>query len=101
METKIGNTAVQNALEQQEGRYVRMNNKNLYLSSLKNIERLRKEGILNDSDFEKADSFLRKKYCIKTTSLFRSNHLIKPPFRAMYIDGEKEENNERNQSNEN
>ena len=50
METKIGNTAVRIALEQQEGRYVRMNNKNLYLSSLKkNIERLRKEEILNDS----------------------------------------------------
>lgn len=78
-----------------------MNNRELYISSLRNIERMKKEGILNDKDFEKADSFLRKKYGIKTTSLFRSNHLINKPFRAMYIGDKKEDNNERNQSNEN
>ena len=78
-----------------------MTNSELYLSSLKVIEKMKKEGIINDSDFDEADAFLMKKYGIKNTSFISPKHLINTPFRAMYIDGKKEENNGRNQSNEN
>ena len=78
-----------------------MTNYEQFLSSLKMIESMKSQGILNDSDFEKSEQKLREKYGIKKTSLFRSIHLINNPFRAMYIVAKKEENNGRNQSNEN
>lgn len=78
-----------------------MTNYELFLSSLKIIESIKIQGLINDSDFEKCEHKLREKYGIKKTSLFRSNHLINNPFRAMYIVAKKEDKNERKTSDEN
>ena len=54
-----------------------MTNSELYLSSLKVIEKMKKEGIINDSDFDEADAFLMKKYGIKITSFISPSCLCK------------------------
>lgn len=80
-----------------------MENKNIerYYSSLAPIQAMYDLGILNDSDFNKAEDFLAKKYCIKKSSIYRANRLINNPFRAMYVAPKKEVQNGTETNNEN
>lgn len=47
-----------------------------YLSSKKVIESMLIRGIISSEDFKKADDYLAKKYCIKSDSIYRTNHLL-------------------------
>lgn len=61
-----------------------------YLLSLSNAKAMLEEGIIDLGDFDKAEAFLARKYCIKKLSIYRPNDLINTPFRAIYIHEEKE-----------
>ena len=62
-----------------------------YLLSIENLKTMYKNDLIDAKDYQKAESFLTKKYCIKKVSLYPPNDLIYLPFRAMYIHGKKEE----------
>lgn len=72
-----------------------MSTKNIesYYSSLVHLIALKNRGIINEADFQKAESVLASKYCIKKDSLYRSNDLINNRFRVIYILPKKEGNN--------
>lgn len=67
-----------------------MSKLNRYLLSIENLKAMYKDGLIDAKDYQKAESFLAKKYCIKKVSLYRANDLINIPFRVMYIHGKKE-----------
>lgn len=67
-----------------------MSKLNRYLLSIENLKAMYKDGLIDAKDYQKAESFLAKKYCIKKVSLYRTNDLINTPFRVMYIHGKKE-----------
>lgn len=67
-----------------------MSKLNRYLLSIENLKAMYKDGLIDAKDYQKAESFLTKKYCIKKVSLYRANDLINTPFRVMYIHGKKE-----------
>lgn len=64
-----------------------------YYKSLIPIREMLKKGLLSDKDFQIAEDFLAKKYCIKKDSLYRANDLINNRFRAIYILPKKEDQN--------
>lgn len=72
-----------------------MSTKNIesYYSSLVHLIALKNRGIINEADFQKAESVLASKYCIKKDSLYRANDLINNRFRVIYILPKKEGNN--------
>ena len=72
-----------------------MSNKNIesYYSSLVHLISLKNRGIINEADFQKAESVLASKYCIKKDSLYRANDLINNRFRVIYILPKKEDQN--------
>lgn len=67
-----------------------MSKLNRYLLSIENLISMYKDGLIDAKDYQKAELFLAKKYCIKKVSLYRANDLINNSFRAMYIHGKKE-----------
>lgn len=64
-----------------------------YYSSLVHLIAMKNRGILNEADFQKAESVLASKYCIKKDSLYRANDLINNRFRVIYILPKKEGQN--------
>ncbi len=72
-----------------------MSTKNIesYYSSLVHLIAMKNRGILNEADFQKAESVLASKYCIKKDSLYRANYLINNRFRVIYILPKKEGQN--------
>jgi hypothetical protein len=72
-----------------------MNTKNIesYFSSLMHLIAMKNREILNEADFQKAESVLASKYCIKKDSLYRANDLINNRFRVIYILPKKEDHN--------
>ena len=72
-----------------------MSTKNIesYYSSLVHLIAMKNRGILNEADFQKAESVLASKYCIKKDSLYRANDLINNRFRVIYILPKKEGQN--------
>ena len=72
-----------------------------YQSSLSIVVSMYKNGLISDKDYQKAESHLAKKYCIKKGSIYRSNDLINKPFRAIYMMQKKEVQNARESNNEN
>lgn len=72
-----------------------MSTKNIesYYSSLVHLIAMKNRRILNEADFQKAESVLASKYCIKKDSLYRSNDLINNRFRVIYILPKKEGQN--------
>ena len=72
-----------------------MNTKNIesYYSSLVHLITMKNRGLINEDDFQKAESVLASKYCIKKDSLYRSNDLINKRFRVIYILPKKEGQN--------
>lgn len=70
-----------------------------YLNSLNFIEKLRNCKVIDEKDFEIAEDFLARKYCINKGNLYRRNELITRAFRAIYGSEEKEgKSNEDNES---
>lgn len=69
-----------------------MENKNVeqYLASLKVVESMLIDGVIDEADYKKSESFLAKKYCIKPKSIFRSNHLLFLRNRGIYMTNQKE-----------
>jgi hypothetical protein len=59
----------------------------MHLIAMKNRE------ILNEADFQKAESVLASKYCIKKDSLYRLNDLTNPLFRVINMIPKKEGQN--------
>jgi len=55
-----------------------------YHLSIAPIKSMFDQGIINKSEYLKAESFLADKYCIKNGNLYRLNHLTKPPKRVIY-----------------
>lgn len=47
-----------------------------YLASLSIFKSYKNKGIITDEDFNKAESFLAQKYCIKVENIYRLNKLI-------------------------
>ena len=72
-----------------------------YYCSLAIIKSLYEKGIINDKDFQIAEKHLAKKYCIKNSSIYRSNRLINNRFRGIYIMQKKEVQNARENDNQN
>ena len=70
-----------------------------YQSSLSVIKSMYYIGLINDREFQKAESYLAKKYCIKNGSIYRSNDLINKGFRGIYIMQKKEVQNARKNNN--
>ena len=64
-----------------------MNRTNLekYLLSLAPIKSMLEQEIITNLEYQKAESFLAKKYCIKKGNLYRHNLLTKPPKRVIYM----------------
>lgn len=56
-----------------------------YLASLSLIQSMRNKGIINEEEYNKAEAFLAKKYCIKIVSIYRPNDLIISPFRVINV----------------
>lgn len=75
-----------------------MSNYEQYLSSLSMLKKMRKDGIISSEEYQKAESAIADKYCIKKVSIIRANDLINSPFRAMYIREEKEEKQDEKRS---
>ena len=65
-----------------------------YMFSVKVLEKMLKENLINEKEYLKAESFLAKKHCIKPDSIYRSNRLQFPRNRVIDSNAEKEENNE-------
>ena len=72
-----------------------MNTKNIesYYSSLMHLIAMKNREILNEADFQKAESVLASKYCIKKDSLYRLNDLTNPLFRVINMIPKKEGQN--------
>ena len=69
-----------------------------YLNSLFFFKKLRNCSVISEKEYEFAEDYLAKKYCINKGNLYRQNELINKAFRAIYVTGKLEvksnENNE-------
>jgi len=54
-----------------------------YYLSMKPFETMLESGIITSQEYQKAESFLAKKYCIKKDSLYRLISLTIPPSRVI------------------
>lgn len=54
-----------------------------YYLSMKPFETMLESGIITSQEYQKAESFLAKKYCIKKDSLYRLICLTIPPSRVI------------------
>lgn len=71
-----------------------------YYLSLITIKSMQKLGIINDIEFKKAESLIAKRNCISDDSIYRTNDLINPGFRAINVTDRKEVENDGNEDNE-
>lgn len=69
-----------------------MNKTNIckYYSSLLLYKKLLFDGDISQQEYDKIETNLAKKYCIKIDSIIRSNELINSSFRAIYVSAKKE-----------
>ncbi len=56
-----------------------------YYKSLIPVREMLKKGLISNKDFQLAEDFLAKKYCIKKGNIYRSNDLINIKNRAIYM----------------
>ncbi len=47
-----------------------------YLNSMNHIKKLFENNLLNKDEYEKSKILLKEKYCIKSNTIWGSNHLI-------------------------
>jgi len=71
-----------------------------YYLSIKSFQKMFDAGIINSQDYQKAESFLAEKYCIKKGNLYRLNHLTIPRSRVIYMIHEEEDQNNEKKHNE-
>lgn len=67
-----------------------MDNLSKYLNAINMVKQMKNSGILTEQEYNKAEAFFSKKYCIKIDCLFRPYDLINSPFRVIYSDDKKE-----------
>lgn len=67
-----------------------MDNLNRYVNGIKAIETMFIKGIIDEEDFNKAETHLAKKHCIKPNSIFKLNDLINEAKRVIYSNTKKE-----------
>ena len=67
-----------------------MDNLNRYVNAVKVAEVMFQKGIITKDDFNKVESELAKKYCIKPNSIFRLNDLINEAKRVINSNTKKE-----------
>lgn len=72
-----------------------------YLLSIAPLEKMFEEGTINKSEYEKSETYLAKKYCIKKGNLYRRNLLTKPSKRVIYVMSEEEVNRDEKDNNKN
>lgn len=70
-----------------------------YYLSMKPFEKMRDEHIISREEYQRAESFLADKYCIKKGNLYRLNHLTIP--RSRVIDRVPKEEVIKNEENHN
>jgi len=63
-----------------------------YYLSMKSITAMHNEGLIANDEYDKAESLVADKYCIKTGSLYRLNHLTIPRTRVIDSVSKKEVN---------
>lgn len=71
-----------------------------YYLSLIAIRSMQKLGIINDIELRKAESLIAKRNCISDGSIYRTNDLINPGFRAINVADRKEVEKDGNEDNE-
>ena len=71
-----------------------------YYLSLMAIKSMQKLGIINDIEFQKAESLIAKRNCISDGSIYRTNDLINPGFGSINVMNRKEVENDGNEDNE-
>ena len=71
----------------QESGGTKMDRVNLerYQASMMMVLSLFKQGIIDEKDYKKSESFFAKKYCINKDNLYRLNNLICTPERVINI----------------
>lgn len=72
---------------------------NYYLSLIV-IKSMQKLGIINDIEFQKAESLIAKRNCISDGSIYRTNDLINPWFGSINVMNRKEVEKDGNEDNE-
>ena len=72
-------------------------NLELYLAEMALIKEFLEQGVLDEADYMKAEAYLAKKHCIKDKSIYRLNKLINTQDYGIYIDEQKEVENDSNQ----
>lgn len=71
-----------------------------YYFSLIAVKSMQKLGIINDIEFQKAESLIAKRNCIRDGSIYRTNDLINPGFGSINVMNRKEVENDGNEDNE-
>ena len=69
----------------------------LYQASMNLVKEIYEKGIIDLDDFNKAEAYLAKKHCINDKSICRLNKLINTQDYGIYIDEQKEVENDSNQ----
>lgn len=73
----------------------------MYFMSIKPIKSMFEEGVLNKSEYLKAEAFIAEKYCINKGNIYRLNNLTKPPKRVIYGVTKEEVKDEGKEDNQN
>ena len=71
-----------------------------YYLSIAPIKLMFDTGIIDKPDYQKAESFLAEKYCIKKGNLYRLNDLTIPSKRVIYRVSEEEVHNDEKNCNQ-
>ena len=69
----------------------------LYQASMGIVRELLDKGIISKEEFVESEALLAKKHCIKDKSIYRLNKLINAQDYGIYIDEQKEVENDSNQ----
>lgn len=72
-----------------------------YYSSLAVIKSMLKINLIVIEEYKKSEDLIAKRHCIKDDSIYRTNYLINPGFRAINVTNHKEVKNNGNEDNEN
>lgn len=62
-----------------------------YYASLMQIKSMLSLNIINNDDFNKIEDIIANKYCIKKSSIYRSNNLIHFSFRGNIVHNKEDE----------
>ena len=64
-----------------------------YYSSLAVIKSMLKINLIDIDEYKKSEALIAKRHCIKDDSIYRTNYLINPGFRAINVTNHKEVKN--------